>query len=42
MPVKTLTDGFADWIQMDYMGKKSAEILLETEYTPPRETWGEY
>ena len=27
---------------MDYMGKKSAEILLETKYTPPRETWGEY
>ena len=37
-----LTKGYSGWLPLEYQGKKSAEILIETEYIPPKETWGDY
>ena len=37
-----LTKGYSGWLPLEYQGKKSAEILIEAEYFPPKETWGDY
>jgi Ca2+-dependent lipid-binding protein len=42
VPVSTFSSPYSGWMTLEYKGKRSAEILLQSEYLPPRENWGEY
>ena len=39
LPISQLCSVHEQWVDLQYKGKKAAEILISSNYTPPKETW---
>jgi hypothetical protein len=39
VPISQLCSMHEEWLNLDYKGKKAAEIMISCNYTPPKENW---
>ena len=39
VPLSKLCSVNEQWLNLDYKGKKAAEIMISSNYTPPKESW---